>query len=306
VPSSVGRRWLSPPLPSVRDLHQEQPALSDIEIGALMGEVSYDNIADTVGTLQGIGAGDGASLGTRYYTLTGNQIAAEYLFQEMESYGLKVWYEDFLTPEGILLVNVVGEVPGMDTSAVYGVMAHFDTISEAPGTAPGADDNATGIAVSLEIARILAGYTLEHPVRIVFVNAEEVGILGSNVWARNAQAKNVPIEGVFNVDSVGSDRQGRLLIFNSDARSAWMQDIMIEMNTAYSLGNEIMSRQNPAIVADDNMVREQGIEAVMIARELYGWSPYHHSSGDVMDHVSVDNVMSTTYVVLLSVASLVR
>ena len=297
---------LAPPLPSVRDLHHEQPALSDIEIGALMGEVSYDNIAGTIGTLQGIGAGDGASLGTRYYTLAGNQIAAEYLFQEMESYGLKVWYEDFLTPEGILLVNVVGEVPGKDTSAVYGVMAHFDSISDAPGTAPGADDNSTGIAVSLEIARILAGYTLEHPVRITFVNAEEVGILGSNVWARHAQAQGVPIEGVFNVDSVGSNRQGRLLIFNSDARSSWMQDLMIRINDSYGLGNEIMSRQNPAIVADDNMVREQGIEAVMIARELYGWSPYHHSSGDVIDHVSVDNVMSTTYVVLLSVASLVR
>jgi len=297
---------LAPPLPSVRDLHQEQPALANIEIGALMGEVSYDNIAGTVGTLQGIGAGDGASLGTRYYTMAGNQVAAEYLFQELESYGLKVWYEDFLTPEGILLVNVVGEVPGKDTSAVYGVMAHFDTTSEAPGTAPGADDNATGIAVNLEIARILAGYTLEHPVRIVFVNAEEVGILGSNVWARTAQQENVPVEGVFNVDSVGSDRQGNLLVFNSDARSAWMQDIMIEMNAVYGLGQEIMSRQNPAIVADDNMVREQGIEAVMIARELYGWSPYHHSSRDVMDNVSIDNVMSTTYVVLLSVASLVR
>jgi hypothetical protein len=67
-----------------------------------------------------------------------------------------------------------------------------------------------------------------------------------------------------------------------------------------------MSRQNPGIVADDNMVRDHGIEAVMIARELYGWSPHHHSSSDVIDFVSIDNVVSMTYVVLLSVASLVQ
>jgi Zn-dependent M28 family amino/carboxypeptidase len=296
----------APPQPTVVDMHQEQPPLANIEIGALMGDVSYDNVSETISTMQTIGAGDGASLGTRYYTLAGNQIAAEYLFQRLESYGLNVWYEDFLTPEGILLVNVVGEVPGKDQSAVYGVMAHFDTTSEAPGTAPGADDNATGIAASLEIARILAGYQLKHPVRIIFVNAEEVGILGSNVWARTANANDVPMEGVFNVDSVGSDRQGSLMILNSDAESAWMQDLLIEMNNAYGLGQEVMSRQNPGIVADDNMVREQGIEAVMIARELYGWSPYHHSSSDVMDFVSIDNVVSMTYVVLLSVASLVQ
>jgi aminopeptidase YwaD len=141
----------------------------------------------------------------------------------------------------------------------------------------------------------LAQYQLESPVRFVFVNAEEVGIIGSTVWAKQANANNVPIDGVFNVDSVGSDRQGRLIILNSDARSAWMQDILISTNSAYGLGQHIESRQNPQIVADDNMVRNEGIDAVMIAREVYGWSPLHHTGKDVAENVSIDNVLSMTY-----------
>lgn len=297
---------LAPATAAVTQAPVEQTSLADVEIGSLMGEVTRGNVEETISTLQGIGSGEGQRLGTRYYTLAGNQMAADYLYQQLESYGLTVWYEDFLTPEGILLVNVVAEIPGRDRSAIYGVMAHFDSLAAAPGTAPGADDNATGVAASLEIARVLAGYELKYPVRIVFTNAEEVGILGSSVWARMAKTDKLPIEGVFNVDAVGSDRQGMLLVFNSDARSSWMQDLMIRVNDAYGLGNEIMSRQNPQIVADDNKVREQGIEAVLVARELYGWGPIHHTTNDVAPNVSTDNVLSTTYLVLLSVAAVVQ
>lgn len=281
--------------------------IGEVSPGELMGQVSDANVVEIIRSLQASGSNDGTGIGSRYYTLGGNQVAADYLYQTLESFGLEVWFEDFMTPEGILLVNVVAEAPGRDDSAVYAVMAHLDSINEesSRATAPGADDNATGMAATLEMARILAQYELDHPVRFVFVNAEEVGILGATAWAKQANRENVPIEGVFNIDSVGSARQGRLLIFNSDERSAWMQDLMISVNNGYGLGQEIMSRKNPMIVADDNMVREEGIEAVMIARELYGWSPVHHSPRDVDDKVSVENVLTTTYLVLLSVAALV-
>jgi hypothetical protein len=273
-----------------------------------MGQVSDPNVRNIITELQASGSNDGTGIGSRYYTSPGNQIAADYLYQQLESYGLRVWYEDFLTPEGILLVNVVAEAPGSDDGAVYAIMAHFDSINveSLPAVAPGADDNGSGMAATLEIARILAQYQLESPVRFVFVNAEEVGIIGSTVWAKQANANNVPIDGVFNVDSVGSDRQGRLIILNSDARSAWMQDILISTNSAYGLGQHIESRQNPQIVADDNMVRNEGIDAVMIAREVYGWSPLHHTGKDVAENVSIDNVLSMTYLVLLSVVELAK
>ncbi len=233
-------------------------------------------------------------------------IAAEYLFQRMESYGMRAWYEEFLTPEGFLLVNVVGEVPGRDPSAIYGVLTHYDTMSPDPYNSPGADDNATGIAAALEIARILSGYELEHPVRLIFVSAEEVGIIGADQFARRAVSEGTPYEGIFNIDSVGSDRQGQLLVLNADSSSAWMEELIVRINEAYGLGQEMLVRQNPGIVADDNKLRDQGLEAVMVARELYGWSPVHHSPEDLADRVSIPNTATTTMLILLSVASLVQ
>ncbi|MGC4189653.1 MAG: M20/M25/M40 family metallo-hydrolase [Thermomicrobiales bacterium] len=282
------------------------PKLASTDIGTLTPLISNANIEQTIRDLQAMGSSDGSGLGSRYYSMVGNQMAAEYLFQKLSSYGMTVWYEDFITPDGYLLVNIVGELPASDSSKIYAVMAHMDTISSTPGTAPGADDNATGLAASLEIARILSGYQVTHPVRIVFTNAEETSLLGSDAWARRAAKEQTPIEGVFNIDSVGSERQGTAIILNGDAKSAWMMDLMVRLNDAYGIGNAVWPNQSDKIVADDNYVRAQGIESIMIARELYGQSPYHHTTGDVIDHVSIDQVSKTTAVVLLCMASLVQ
>ncbi|MGN6032762.1 MAG: M28 family metallopeptidase [Thermomicrobiales bacterium] len=284
----------------------ELQKLASTDIGTLAPLISNTNIEQTIQDLQGMGSSDGGGIGSRYYSLVGNQMAADYLYQKLESYGLTVWYEDFITPDGLLLVNIVGELPAADASKIYGVMAHMDTTANPPGISPGADDNATGVAANLEIVRILAGYDLKHPVRVIFTNAEDSGLLGSDAWAKRAVKEKTPIEGVFNIDSVGSTRQGEALILNGDAKSSWMMDLMVRVNDAYGIGNAVWPNQNDKIVADDNYVRAQGIESIMIARELFGQSPYHHTANAVIDHVSIDQVTKTTAVVLLSVASLVQ
>ncbi|MGI8484116.1 MAG: M28 family metallopeptidase [Thermomicrobiales bacterium] len=185
-------------------------------------------------------------------------------------------------------------------------MAHFDTTATIPSVSPGADDNATGVAATLEIMRVLSEYQLTHPVRAIFPNAEDSGLLGSDAWAKRAVKEKTPIEGVFNVDSVGSTRRGEVLILNGDQKSAWMSDIMGRVNDAYGMGQAIEARQSSAIVADDNYVRAQGMESIMIARELYKESQYHHTANDLIEHVSIPVTVSATQIVLLSVASLVQ
>lgn len=273
---------------------------------ALMEQVRQDNVERVVNDLSHVGELDNSGLGTRYYTYPGNQIAADYLYQELESYGLDVWFEDFIMWDGYLLVNVVAEIPGNDESEVYAVMAHFDSMNnDNPRTAPGADDNASGIAVTLEVARILSGYELDHPVQIVFVNAEEVGIVGAPAWARTQNANGIPIKGVFNVDSVGSIRNRPVVITNAEGSSVWMQQHMSSINANYELLETFDHHQTDAIVADDNFVRAEGIPAVMVARELYGINEFHHTNQDVMENVSIGGIVDTTYLILLSVWELV-
>ena len=296
---------VAPATPTEVLVPEEPIPLANIEIGALIDEVSGATIEQDIRSLQAMGD-DANGIGTRYYTTAGNSEAAEFLFQRLESYGLRVWYEDFLSWEGYLMVNVVAEIRGADESAIYGVMAHFDSIATDINVAPGGDDNATGVSGALEIARILGGYQLQHPVHIVFVNVEEVGIVGSEHFAQQAKANGVPYEGIFNLDSIGAQRQYAYMVVNGNDSTAWMIDLFREINETYGLGQVINAQTNEEIVADDNRLRDNGIDAIMIARELYGDSPTHHTSDDLVETVWIDGVVSCTQLTLLSVASLVQ
>lgn len=279
--------------------------LAEEDVWGLMGEIDPGRIESAIIELQASGSSDGSGIGTRHYTSQGNQVAAEYLYRELESYGLDVWYEDFVSWDGLLLVNVVGEVPGRDASRMYGVMAHFDTTSDTPrSVAPGADDNASGVSATLEIARVLAGFDIRHPLRIIFVNYEEEGVVGSQEFARSAVASGDSWEGIFNVDSIGSARNGSQIVVNATGDSVWMNDLIARVNQAYGLGERIEMYQSDEIVADDNRLRDQGLESVLIARELFGWSPVHHSGRDVISEMSIPHTQSAGTLVLLTVASL--
>jgi len=280
--------------------------IADMELGALLPQVDVDNIWLTVADLQAMSSTDGSGLGTRQYSQPGNVMAAEYLFTRLESYGLDVWYEDFITWEGFLVSNVVGEISGRDPEMVYGVMAHMDSTAERFDEAPGADDNASGVAGTLEIARILAGYELEHSVHIIFVNAEETMIVGAMAYADGIVQNGVPIEGIFNMDTIGNGSHGSRLILNSGPQSAWMTDLMIRINSGYGLGQDIQVYQSDKIIADDSMLRNQGIEAVLVARLLAGDYTVHHSSADTIDNMSFDNTVTATQLVLLSIGALVQ
>jgi len=82
--------------------------------------------------------------------------------------------------------NIIVELPGKThPDEVVIVGAHYDAVP----TTPGADDNASGVAGALEIARALAHMHLDRTVRIVFFNLEEVGLNGSRQHAKAVKAR---------------------------------------------------------------------------------------------------------------------
>ena len=77
-------------------------------------------------------------------------------------------------------INVVGERPGTDpTAGVVLVAAHYDSVEGSPG----ADDNATGVAAALELARVLGPLPTPAALRIALFDAEELGLRGSTTYA---------------------------------------------------------------------------------------------------------------------------
>jgi Zn-dependent M28 family amino/carboxypeptidase len=107
-------------------------------------------------------------------------------------------------------LNIVAEKPGTapdDERQLVYVVAHLDSINEAGGInapAPGADDNASGAAGVLEIARVFAATTARHDLRLVMFGGEEQGLHGSRLHVANlTDADRSRITMVLNMDMIG-------------------------------------------------------------------------------------------------------
>ena len=124
--------------------------------------------------------------------------------------------------------NVAAVVPGTDASqrGRYVVVgAHFDHLGRSPRSSldpqardairNGADDNASGTAVVLELARRLKRHPTRRPVVLVLFDAEELGLLGSRDFVERPALPLDSIEAMVNLDMVGRLRDDKLLVFGT-------------------------------------------------------------------------------------------
>jgi len=162
----------------------------------MLDKISEKNIFNTIKNLQ--------AFKTRY-TLEKQTQTAEYLYNYLKKYdSLNVSY-DCYEANNKLWKNVIAIRKGeQNYNKVYIACAHYDSISSKPFTfAPGADDNATGVAILLEAASILAKTQCKNTVKFVFFSNEEQGHKGSKHYVEKLKTKRENIKGVINVDTVG-------------------------------------------------------------------------------------------------------
>lgn len=114
-------------------------------------------------------------------------------------------------PAGAEIVNVVATLPGRQAEArdrVYVVSGHYDSrslgIMDADTFAPGANDDASGTAVAMELARVMAHYEFDATIVFMAVAAEEQGLNGATHWAEQAKQRGVRVEAMFTNDIVGN------------------------------------------------------------------------------------------------------
>ena len=273
------------------------------EISETFPDLSVEEIDRTIRELSSTGV-DPGEIGSRFFSLPGNAIAAEYLYLRFAAYGLTVTFEDYIASNGILSVNVVAEIPGTDDSQIYAGFAHFDTITEdVPDndTSAGALDNATGLATLLENARVLSGYRLNHPVRFVALNGEEVGLQGARAFGERHATLGTPFAGGINVDAVGTTYGRRILYVNASASSAFIQETMLEQYEAFGFQLNVAPLQSAAIVADEVPLTNSGIPTILVASVLYG-DPLVNCTCDTIDGVDIDYVRATARLVLVTFA----
>jgi len=118
-------------------------------------------------------------------------------------------------PQPTMLTNIVATLKGTQPESVnrvYVVSGHYDSMcgsaTDAKCDAPGANDDASGTAAVLEMARVMAKYKFDATIIFMAVPGEEQGLLGATYFAEQAKKTNMDIEGMFTNDIVGNSLGG--------------------------------------------------------------------------------------------------
>lgn len=128
----------------------------------------------------------------------------DWVAQAMLRAGGAVTRQGYTLPSGTPRNNILSGNP-MAGRRVIVIGAHVDTMSERPAElAPGANDNASGVAALLEAQRVLSGHVFEREIVYAVFSGEEQGLAGSNAAARSATRAGWPVELMINLDMVGS------------------------------------------------------------------------------------------------------
>lgn len=107
------------------------------------------------------------------------------------------------------ICNVDATITGSETpERYYLISGHYDSrntnITDYTGAAPGANDDASGVAIAMELARILAKYEPKSTIVLTAVAGEEQGLYGADFQAATFRNASVNVAGYLNADTVGS------------------------------------------------------------------------------------------------------
>lgn len=256
-----------------------------------IGVIIYNNAPGIVnGTLGSLDDSKGATVGMSLED--GTKLADRLNTGETVTASLKV---NTLIKENSHSYNVIGEIPASENSKnpqTLVIGAHFDSVS-----CPGANDNASGTATILEVAKLLSNpevkSKLQYNVRFVAFGAEEIGLVGSDEYVtqlvKSGEAKN--IAGMINLDMVGVG--DNLVTYNiNDEVNQKMTDLAKDSieELGYEYGGHYKSGSS-----DHAPFEYAGIPAVFIQ---FDEDPYYHTDEDTIDKVDPDNIYETARVVL--------
>ncbi|KAF5376000.1 hypothetical protein D9757_008818 [Collybiopsis confluens] len=114
-------------------------------------------------------------------------------------------------PTDTVISNIVATLKGsVEPDRVYVVSGHYDSRNtndtDGIADAPGADDDGSGVAISMELARIMATHDSKSTIMFVAVAGEEQGLYGSNFMAQTLRAAGIDVQGMLDNDIVGASK----------------------------------------------------------------------------------------------------
>jgi hypothetical protein len=271
---------------------QDAPkSVQDPQIVAALQQISAQRIQADIGKLVSFGtrltlsAQDPASIAAG----RGIGAAREWIKEEFESYSkdcggcLEVKTDSFMEqpadriPTATEITNVYAVLKGTDPAQakrIVLVTGHYDSRNsdtlDGKGDAPGANDDASGVVVSLECARVLS--KRKFPATIIFlaVAGEEQGLNGSRHFAKMAKEQGWGLEAVLNNDIVGGDKSAEqdhsvIRVFSEGLPVAASEQ---DVRRIRGLGGESDSgsRQVARYIADVGRTYDAGVKPMLVFR----------------------------------------
>jgi Zn-dependent M28 family amino/carboxypeptidase len=226
-----------------------------------------------------------------------------FVAREFESCGLAV-ESDYFLYRGQKFRNIIGRLGAGQSGPLIVLGAHLDAVR---GT-PGADDNASGVAVLVEAARLLARARLKHQVLFCAFNLEEWNMIGSGSLAGRLKAAGAQIAGIFSLEMVGytdprpgwqrypaglkwlyPDRADFLALVGNWNSGGLLRTAARAMRQVRGLPVETLSVPGnggllPAVrLSDHAPFWDAGYPALMVTDTAFFRNPHYHRASDTLE-----------------------
>ena len=228
--------------------------------------------------------------------------------KELGSYGLKV-ESDYFSYRGKPFRNLIGHQGDLRGGSLIVLGAHFDSVQ---GT-PGADDNASGVAVLLEAARLLARAKLRSQVIFCAFNLEELNMIGSGYFVKKLKSDGKKVAAMVSLEMVGytdsrpgsqkyplglktfyPDRGDFIGVIGNWRSRSLLRRVARQMRQVRGLGVETLSVPGnggliPAVrLSDHAPFWDAGYPALMVTDTSFFRNPNYHGSTDTLETLDLD------------------
>jgi hypothetical protein len=268
---------------------------TDSLISALCQQVNADSIYGNILTLQ--------DFGSRHALNPNRDVVANWVLAKFHSIGLtNAYFEDF--PDTTVFNfhdtvytnqhNIIAMIPGIEHPEkviIFG--AHYDSYSGYgyySFFAPGANDNATGMAALFEIARIFTENDFKPKCTIKFIAfaAEEMGLKGSNYSAKKSIANGENIFFMLCNEVIGSSNSSADWNFKtySFSHTIWLEDLAVLVSSNFTSATANITYYQAQEISDDLSYSHYGIPTLWMNK--YDHYEYYHTENDLIEFLRMD------------------
>ncbi len=250
-------------------------------------------------------SGGPVTIVSRHSNNAGNILAQEYLTGKLQQFGYTVQVQTFSATGRNLLVTKPGTL-FPEEFVVF--CAHYDAMPAGILAAPAADDDGSGVAAVLELARLVQDIPFERSILFALWDEEEQGKIGSEFYAGVAAANDLDIVGVVNMDAIAYDGNGDTkarIHTRPIANSLAIADTVFAVREDYSIDLDLLLTNPGATYSDHASFWTEGYGAVLVIEEFGAdGNPYYHTPNDRVIHFDVPYYEKLAKLSMASLAAL--